>query len=139
MGEVIFDEELVLISSPQISDISAIDPAETKVIVLGKGTYYHQQLDTILTRLGVEGLRIMELGTLEVIMGCVAEGLGITLLPKAVVGPLQREGKVRTHDVAGPDCRVQTLFVRRKDGFVSSALTAFLANARAYADNPAFN
>ncbi len=138
-GEVIFDEELVVLSGPEVTDLSALDPLRTKMIVLGKGSFYHQHLESILAQRGLRGLRLLELGTLEVIMGCVASGLGVTLLPKGVVGPLQREGKVRTHDVAGPDCRVQTLFVRRRDGFVSSALSAFLDNSRAYAGNPTIN
>jgi DNA-binding transcriptional LysR family regulator len=138
-GEVIFDEELVVLSGPEIADLSAIDPSRTKMIVLGKGSFYHQHLESILDQRGIKGLRLLELGTLEVIMGCVASGLGVTLLPKGVVGPLQREGKVRTHDVAGPDCRVQTLFVRRRDGFMSSALSAFLNNSRTYAASPTLN
>jgi DNA-binding transcriptional LysR family regulator len=139
VGEVIFDEELVVLSGPEVTDLSRICPERTKMIVLGKGSFYHQHLESILAQRGLKGLRLLELGTLEVIMGCVATGLGVTLLPKGVVGPLQREGKVRAHDVAGPDCRVQTLFVRRRDGFVSSALSAFLDNSRNYAGNPTIN
>ncbi len=139
VSEVIFDEELVLLSGPDIADLSQIDPAHAKMIVLGKGSYYHQHLESILEQRGLKGLRLLELGTLEVIMGCVATGLGVTLLPKGVVGPLQREGKVRTHAVAGQDCRVQTLFVRRRDGFISSALSAFLENSRRYAAEPVIN
>lgn len=138
-GDVIFDEELVVLSSPEITDLSMIDCERTKMIVLGKGSFYHQHLEAILAQRGVKELRLLELGTLEVIMGCVASGLGVTLLPNGVIGPLQREGKVRTHDVAGADCRVQTLFVRRRDGFISSALAAFLDNARAYAADPTIN
>ena len=49
------------------------------------------------------------------------------------------KGKVRIHHVASPDCRVQTLFMRRRDGFISSALSAFLENSRAYAANSVMN
>ena len=133
VGEVIFDEELVVLSGTDITDLSRIDPERAKMIVLGKGSFYHQHLEAILAQHGVKGLRLLELGTLEVIMGCVGAGLGVTLLPKGVIGPLHREGKVRVHNVAGPDCRVQTLFVRRRDGFLSSALSAFLDSSRNYA------
>jgi DNA-binding transcriptional LysR family regulator len=136
VGEVIFDEELVVLSGPEVTDLSALCPERTKLIVLGKGSFYHKHLEAILAQRGLTGLRVLELGTLEVIVGCVGAGLGVTLLPKGVAGPLHREGKVRTHDVADRNCRVQTLFVRRRDGFVSSALSAFLANARNYAGNP---
>jgi DNA-binding transcriptional LysR family regulator len=139
LGEVIFDEELVVLSGPDIADLADIRPEQTKMIVLGKGSFYHRHLEAILAQRGLHELRLLELGTLEVIMGCVASGLGVTLLPKGVIGPLQREGKVRAHDVAGQDCRVQTLFVRRRDGFVSSALAAFLDNARRFAAGSTMN
>jgi DNA-binding transcriptional LysR family regulator len=139
VGEVIFDEELAVLSGPGDTDLAKIDPERAKMIVLGKGSFYHQHLESILAQHGVKGLRLLELGTLEVIMGCVGAGLGVTLLPKGVIGPLYREGKVRVHNVAGPDCRVQTLFVRRRDGFLSSALSAFLESARTYAINATIN
>ena len=86
--EVVFDEELVVLSGPEITDLSTIDPARTKMIVLGKGSFYHQHLESILAQRGIKSLRLLELGTLEVIMGCVASGLGVTLLPKGVIGLL---------------------------------------------------
>ncbi len=139
VGDVIFDEELVVLTGPDVADLAHIDPARAKMIVLGKGSFYHQHLESILTQHGIKGLRLLELGTLEVIVGCVSAGLGVTLLPKGVIGPLQREGKVRAHNVAGPDCRVQTLFVRRRDGFMSSALSAFLDSSRRYAASATIN
>jgi DNA-binding transcriptional LysR family regulator len=71
-------------------------------------------------------VRVLEFGTLEAILGCVAAGLGITLLPRSIVGPSRREDEVAVHELPAAEARVETLFVRRRDAFVSSALAAFL-------------
>jgi DNA-binding transcriptional LysR family regulator len=63
-------------------------------------------------------------------IGCVAAGVGVTLLPKGVVAPAWREGRVAVHELPATEARVDTLFIRRKDVYANSALTAFLAMAR---------
>jgi DNA-binding transcriptional LysR family regulator len=131
ISEVILDEELVVLTAPHIRKLGEISP-DTRLIVLGQGSLYQDQLRAILIRQGIEVTRVMELGTLEVIVGCVACGLGVTLLPRAVLDLVSPKGSVRAHSVMDEDCRVQTLFVRRRNAFVSSALSAFLDCARAY-------
>ena len=77
----------------------------------------------------------MELGTVTNIVGCVSAGVGVTLLPKGIINSISNKGAVRVHKVTDEDCRAQTLFIRRRDGFVSSALSAFLNAARVYAQS----
>jgi DNA-binding transcriptional LysR family regulator len=72
----------------------------------------------------------LEFGSLDAMLGCVAAGVGVTLLPKGVVAAAWREGRVAVHDVAPEDARVDTLFVRRRDVYASTAITAFLEIAR---------
>ena len=100
-------------------------------MVLRAGCSYRQRLEEILARRGVVGLRLLEFGTLEAIFACVAAGLGVTLLPEGLIGPVWREGRVAVHALPPAEARVDTVFIRRRDGFVSSALTAFLERARA--------
>ncbi len=128
--EIILDEELAVFTAPEISSIAAI-PSNTRLIVLGQGSYYQRRLRAILARQNIEVARVMELDTLELIVGCVGAGLGVTLLPRAVLN-LAPPDAMRAHRVTGEDCQVQTLFARRRDGFVSSALSTFLDSARLY-------
>ena len=72
----------------------------------------------------------MEFGTLEAIFRCVAAGLGITLLPRAVVDRMWDKSAVSVHELPRSEALVQTLFVRRRDMSASSALSAFLDYAR---------
>jgi DNA-binding transcriptional LysR family regulator len=68
----------------------------------------------------------MEFGTLEAIVSCVAAGLGITMLPRALIGSVWKDGRVAVHRLPAKHAHVQTIFVRRR-AFVSSALSTFLA------------
>jgi len=129
--EVIFREELVVLTAPGIRSLDkALDVAELKIVVLRLGCSYRQRLEDILAQRGIVGLRRLEFGTLEAIFGCVAAGLGITLLPKALIGPVWRDGRVALHEVPAREAQVETLFIRRRDSRVSSALGAFLEQAR---------
>ncbi len=132
ISEVMFDEELVVLTPPSVKSLRDIDPATMQIIVLGQGSLYKQQLSEVLARNGIPPMRAMELGTVSAIVECVNAGLGVTLLPIAR-GKNTSYGDAVVHHIFAPSCRVQTVFVRRRDGFVSSALSAFLNCAREYA------
>jgi DNA-binding transcriptional LysR family regulator len=131
VAEVIFDEELVILTSPLVENFRSLEKA--RIIMLGQGSNYGLQLKTILAQHGCPTSSVMELGTVENILECVGLGLGITLLPESLAATLLKKGQLRAHRVPHEECRVQTLFIRRRDGFVSSALSAFLDCARSYA------
>ena len=127
-----FREELALLTAPGAGGLDTLVRERTlKIVVLRLGCSYRQRLEDILARRGIVGLRRLEFGTLEAIIGCVAAGLGVTLLPKSLIGPVWRDGRVAVHALAEDEARVDTLFIRRRDGFMSSALAAFLDRARA--------
>ncbi|MBI3969556.1 MAG: hypothetical protein HY329_28260 [Chloroflexi bacterium] len=63
-------------------------------------------------------------------LGCVAAGIGITLLPEAVVAPARRDGRINTHPLPSEQSRVPTVFIRRRDAFVSSARARFVECAQ---------
>jgi DNA-binding transcriptional LysR family regulator len=132
MAETAFGEELVLLTAPAVPHLEAVlAAAGLRIVVLRAGCSYRQRLEEILARRGVVGLRRLEFGTLDAILGCVAAGLGVTLLPRSLAEPARREGRIAVHELPPAESRVDTLFVRRRDGFVSSALAAFLGSVRA--------
>jgi DNA-binding transcriptional LysR family regulator len=129
--EKVFVEELVLVTSRRIArpeDLSK--DAKLKIIVLRAGCSYRQRLEAALAAKGIVGLRRLEFGTIDGILGCVAAGLGVSLLPRSVVAQAAREGRVTLHSLPAEEAEVATVFIRRHDAFVSSALVAFLACAR---------
>jgi LysR family transcriptional regulator, cell division regulator len=129
--EPFFHEELVMLTAPGIADFDALTRQPTfKIVVLRAGCSYRQRLEDFLTRRGIVNVRHLEFGTLEAIIGCVEAGLGVTLLPKALIGRTWREGRVAIHALPHGEGRVETVFVRRRDGLTTSALRAFLDLAR---------
>lgn len=130
-SQAVVREELVVLTAPTVTTLDEVlKKPELKLIVLRAGCSYRQRLEEILARRGVVGLRWLEFGTIESIVSCVGAGLGVTLLPKALIGAVWRGGRVAVHALPSSESAVETLFVRRRDGFVSSALAAFLLRAQ---------
>jgi DNA-binding transcriptional LysR family regulator len=129
--QTLFREELAIMTSPEITSLDqALAASGLKIVVLRIGCSYRQRLEELLARRGIVGLRTLEFGTIEAIFGCVAAGLGITLLPRGLLGPVWQDGRVHVHLLPPEDAQVETVFVRRRDAQVSSALAAFLDCAR---------
>jgi DNA-binding transcriptional LysR family regulator len=103
---------------------------DVKTIVFRIGCSYRTRLDIALARHGLRVSTPLEFGSLDATLGCVAAGVGVTLLPKGVVATAWREGRVAVHELAPEDARVDTLFVRRRDVYATTALNAFLGIAR---------
>ncbi|HUJ97143.1 MAG TPA: LysR substrate-binding domain-containing protein [Stellaceae bacterium] len=127
-AEPVFAEELVLVTAPTQKSLDRVlARSDLKIVVLRAGCSYRQRLEEILARRGIVGLRRLEFGTIEGILGCAAAGLGVTLLPRALVESARRARRVAVHTLPTDEARVETVFIRRRDAFVSSALAAFLA------------
>jgi len=129
--ERIYEEELAIVTAPRFRHLrDVMAQREMKIIVLRLGCSYRQRLEAVLARRGIVGLRYLEFGTLDAIIGCVAAGIGATLLPRSVVEAAHRDGHVAVHRLPAEEAHVETIFIRRHDTPPSSALTAFLAAAR---------
>jgi DNA-binding transcriptional LysR family regulator len=126
----VFREELVLVAPPGAQRLEdTVRGGEMRIVVLRAGCSYRARLETILAQHGATKTRLLEFGTIEALLGCVAAGLGVTLLPRGIAEPARREGRVAICPLPPHEAAVETLFVRLRDGFVSSALAAFLAFA----------
>ncbi len=131
VAEPFFREELVVLTAPDAADFEALArQGGLRIIVLRTGCSYRQHLEALLARRGIAGVRHLEFGTLEAIVSCVGAGLGVTLLPEALIGPVWRRGRVRVHHLLPGEGEVETVFIRHRDAYASSALRAFLDCAR---------
>jgi LysR family transcriptional regulator, cell division regulator len=129
--EAAFREELVLVTSRSIRSPEELSRVEDlKTIVFRAGFSFRRRLDTLMTDLGLLVAQPMECGSIDAIIGCVAASIGVTLLPKGVVAAAWRDGRVAVHELAPKYSEVQTVFIRRPDAYVSSALSAFLQIVR---------
>ncbi|MCC3377201.1 LysR family transcriptional regulator [Cohnella sp. REN36] len=119
-----FDETLALVSEAAMADLA--DAAEKPILVFTDGCHYRSVLEEWLRNNAWKTPQIMEFGTLEAIIGGVAAGLGITLLPCSIVAQSAAAGAVRTHFDAKLRHAIRTNFVMRKDAYVSRPLQLFL-------------
>jgi len=127
----VFREELVLVTPRSIQGIEDLPSInELKTVVFRVGCSYRIKLDNLLNKAGILVAQPLEFASIEAILGCVAAGVGITLLPKGVVAAAWRDGQVAVHELDSEFAEVQTVFIRRTDGYVSSALSAFLQIVR---------
>jgi DNA-binding transcriptional LysR family regulator len=130
-SEVVFREELALLTARSVRSIDEVlARRDQRIVVLRAGCSYRERLEAILARRGMAPSRRLEFGTLEAIVGCVSAGLGVTLLPKSLIGPIWTAERVAVHTLPVAEAEVETLFIRRQGAYTSSALKAFLSLAR---------
>lgn len=125
----VVEEELVVATSPRVPTIEAMrrdSRLAGKVIAFRAGCSYRQRTEAFLARAGLVGLPRMEMGTLDGMIGCVAAGVGFAVLPRAVVAEAEKVGRVRVHALPAEIARTATVFVQRRDTFVTAALRCFL-------------
>lgn len=126
----IVEEELALVTPPSIRTqqqvASYLSSGGRKVIVFRQGCSYRQRALEYLAHQGFVDVRRMEMGTLDGIIGCVAASVGISLLPRAVVASAERQGLVCVHPLRSAEAKIATVFIRRTDNFVSSAMRIFI-------------
>jgi len=131
LAETIFAEELVVVTAPSVTQLAWLPGlADVRIVVLRASCSYRQMLEQLLESRGITGLRRLEFGTLEAVLGCVAAGLGVTMMPRSLVEAHRMSDKVAIHELPREQSYVETQFIRRKDSYASSALEAFVAEAR---------
>lgn len=126
-----FREELVLVTARRWTSLAALRAGTPEsgptALVFRTGCTYRQRLEQLLTEFGWPSAARFELGTLDGMIGCVAAGLGVTLLPRAVVERSDQSGNIRIHPLDASQSRVDTLFIQRRSAHQYSALQGFVA------------
>ncbi|WP_085581322.1 LysR family transcriptional regulator [Thalassospira mesophila] len=120
-----FAEELVVFGPPDMTSIAkTCDHANLRIVVMNAGCQYRFMLEDFLARLGRKNVPVLEFGTLETVINCVSAGLGITMLPRALLPHINRIGPVSLHALPASSAHVETVFISRKDALQTSARTA---------------
>ena len=131
-----FVEELVLVTDRAIGSLEALRLSASDgltALMFRIGCSYRQRLENVLSLLGLPNFNRIELGTLDGLLGCVAAGLGITLLPRAVVAESTHAGNLAAHALPGDLGSVETLLVTRRGRRAGKALQ----NLQGMFQNPA--
>jgi DNA-binding transcriptional LysR family regulator len=123
----VIEEELVLVTPPSQGTISSWDDLEVRTyIVMMTRCLYRGLLEEWLAETEVPPMKVMEIGTWEGILNCVSAGLGFTLLSRSFVARWEESGAVACHRLPGRSGKMDTVFIYRKDVYMSAALRAFL-------------
>lgn len=127
-----FEEQLVFIAPAQVTDEDSLRTfmqrrPGIRILVFRAGCSYRQRLERYLSTLGILDIRRMELGSLDAIIGCVSAGMGISLIPRVVAEAALRFNALSIHPMPAHVGTVETVFIHRKDAFLSAALQSFIA------------
>jgi DNA-binding transcriptional LysR family regulator len=127
--EEVLREQLVLLSSTDFDSLAALIEAmpEQNVLVFRSGCFYRSTLEQWFYRMGLVPNQVMELGTLDGILTCVAAGMGVALFPRAVAERYQAQLPIQCHTLPAEYANVPTVFIRRNDTPVTPALTALMS------------
>src|SRR6202171_4883821 len=126
-----FREELVLVTARRWTNLAALRAGTPEsgptALVFRTGWPYRQRLEQVFSEFGWPSAARFELGTLDGMIGCVAAGMGVTLLPRAVVERNDQHGNINVHTLNAAQSRVETLFIQRRSAHQYSALQGFAA------------
>jgi LysR family transcriptional regulator, cell division regulator len=128
--QAVFVEQLVLVTPRAVrTNTDLLYWAETGLTALmfRLGCSYRQRLEQVLADMGQRTYSRLEMGTLDGILGCVAAGLGVTVLPKLVVEKSALAGQLSCHKLPDTIGKASTLLVYRSDSRCGAALEAFRA------------
>lgn len=120
----VFQEELVLISDKTKTSLEQLE--EEPFLCFSKGCGYRARLEMWYQDQNITPQKVMEFGTLETILGSVTMGLGITFVPKSAVSHLEDKGLIQCHYLPEKYSKIKTVFIRRKDAYLTSTLERFI-------------
>ncbi|SHN85482.1 LysR family transcriptional regulator [Bradyrhizobium erythrophlei] len=129
VSTVAFHEELVLVTPRRFTSLAALRAGTPEsgptALVFRTGCTYRQRLEQLFTDFGWPSAVRFELGTLDGMIGCVAAGMGVSVLPRAVVERSEQRENVSIHTLDTVWSRVSTLFIQRRSAHQYSALSGF--------------
>ena len=123
---VAFQEELVLVTARRWTSLAALRAGTPEsgptALVFRTGCTYRQRLEQVFSEFGWPSSARFELGTLDGMIGCVAADMGVTLLPRAVVG---RNDSVSIHTLGPSQSQGRDALHPRRSAHQYSALQGF--------------
>ncbi len=124
----VFEEELVLLTDALHGPITGpADVARRTLLGFRSGCSYRRRLEWWFADAGVAHTRVAEFGTFEAIIGCVAAGMGVAMMPREVLRQRGLGRTVQCHTLPPEVAQVETMVVWRRDIPHHAARDAFIA------------
>jgi DNA-binding transcriptional LysR family regulator len=131
--DLVFEDKLVVLAPKTIKTLSALLKAirnGLKLMVQRLGCSYTEKLLHLLRANGIHPDRIMEIGTLEGIIGFVETGVGVAAMPKSFVRTLLRGRKLVLLPLPKDIATIQTFVVSSQISESSLLVSAFVDRCR---------
>ncbi|HEK9101675.1 LysR family transcriptional regulator [Bacillus pfraonensis] len=121
----VFQEEMMLLSKRKfLLDHKYME--EQSFIVFQSGCFYRKVLEEWLLSEGIVPRKVMELNSLDGIIGCVKAGLGVSMLPREVAEQFDSHGELVRTPLLNENRFIPTYFIYRKDSVKTAALCKFI-------------
>ncbi|ATA25207.1 transcriptional regulator [Brenneria goodwinii] len=104
---------------------SAADLKVIKPLSFRNGCNYRYRFEQWLSQQGVAGAVLQEFGSFQAILGCVASGMGIAMLPENVVRQYEQSFAIRSHPIDPAISEVDTLLIWLKSRETSMLVASF--------------
>lgn len=130
----IYDEELVIIAAAGHPPIkSPRDARPQTVLAFESGCAYRQRLEDWFAHHGEMPDRIVEITSYHAMLGCVAAGMGISLMPRNVLTTFPDAKLLSVHSLPPALAHAPTCLIRRK-GTLSPKVSALIEVLLAHSD-----
>src|SRR5699024_3929331 len=120
----VFKEKLVLISAAHIESFEQV--INLPLLRFSDGCGYRDKLNEWLADFDMQPKKVMQLGPLETTVVSVLSGLGTADVPSAAFKPYEKKGQIRCYNLPEAYSHITTVFVYRKQDYLSPALRSFL-------------
>jgi DNA-binding transcriptional LysR family regulator len=123
----VFEEELQLIVGPRHKAVnSVVDLTNCHFLALRAGCPYRARFERWLGKGGVVPGVIIEFDTFEMVIACVGAGMGVSLMPKSLIGRQERGGVIKAYAVPEDVAKAKTSLIWHKDIAQHSVRAAFV-------------
>src|SRR5699024_7290791 len=120
----VFKEKLVLISAAHIESFEQV--INLPLLRFSDGCGYRDKLNEWLADFEIQPKTLMELGTFDTTLGSVISALGTAYVAYASVKTYEKKGQIRCYNLPEAYSHITTVFVYRKQDYLSPALRSFL-------------
>jgi DNA-binding transcriptional LysR family regulator len=122
-----FREEMVLVTEGGQNDSSILEILRNRtILVFRSGCSYRSLLEQYLLENNSVPLKRFEFGSLEAIIGGVASGIGISLLPRSVIESKLQSGILTAYELPSHLKNCTTMLIQRKDAVQTAAMGKFI-------------
>lgn len=123
----VLHEELVIVCGRGVASTATTSELFEKqpVLVFRQGCFYRTKLEQWLSELGILAYRVCELGTLDGILACVTAGMGVTIMPRALIESHSARDLLELKPLPPRIGEVTTAFIRRREARETRAMRVF--------------